>query len=81
MPKPSLAEPYSTLEHELIETFIAGHHEWRPDLSYPESYSDMQGGVRALMRMFDIKRRPVAITVKDIVAEKYEDCDCGNCKK
>jgi len=61
MPKPSLAEPFRTLENQLIETFVAGHKEWRPDLAYPESYSDMQGGMMAVMRMFDIKRRPIAI--------------------
>ena len=61
MPKPSLAEPFRTLEWQLTETFLAGHHEWRPDLPYPESNSDMQGGMMALMRMFEIKRRPIAI--------------------
>lgn len=61
MPKPTLKEPLHSLEHEMIETFLAGHHLYRPDLSYPESHSDMQGGIRALLRMFDIKRRPLAV--------------------
>lgn len=64
MPKRSLAEPFSTLESEIIETLIAGHKEWRPDLGYPESHSDMQGAVRGLLRMFDVKRRPIAIELK-----------------
>jgi hypothetical protein len=60
MPKPTLAEPFHTLEHQIIETLLAGHHEWRPDLSYPESHSDMSGAVRGLLRMFDVKRLPIA---------------------
>lgn len=61
MPKPQLQEPWNRLEGEIIETLIAGHKEWRPDLSFPESYSDMQGAVRGLLRMFDVKRRPLSI--------------------
>lgn len=57
MPKPSLAAPWNDLEHDIIATLIAGHKEWRPDLAYPESHSDMQGAVRGLLRMFDVKRR------------------------
>lgn len=67
MPKPSLDAKYHDLETALIETFLAGHHEWRPDLKYPESASDMSGGMRALMRMFDIKRRPIALERADIL--------------
>lgn len=37
MPKPKLKAEFDTLEQELIETFLAGHKLWRPDLSYPES--------------------------------------------
>lgn len=61
MPKPPLREDFAKLESDMIETFLAGHHKWRPDLSYPESHSDMQGGMRALLKMFEIKRRPIAI--------------------
>lgn len=67
MPKPSLKEPYRTLENEIISTLVAGHKEWRPDLSYPESYSDMQAAVRGLLRMFDVKRFPIALEMKDLV--------------
>lgn len=66
MAKRSLVEPYNTLENEIINTLIAGHKEWRPDLSYPESYSDMQAAVRGLLRMFDVKRRPIALEMKDL---------------
>lgn len=71
MAKPSLKEPYKTLESNIIETLVAGHKEWRPDLAYPESHSDMQAAVRGLLRMFDVKRRPIAISMADIV-EKEE---------
>jgi len=67
MPKPSLKEPFRSLECAIIETLIAGHKEWRPDLSYPESHSDMQAAVRGLLRMFDVKRRPIALESKDLI--------------
>lgn len=66
MPKPQLREPYRTQEAEIIETLLAGHREWRPDLLYPESRSDMQGAVRGLLRMFDVRRRPIALAVGDL---------------
>ena len=61
MPKPTLKEPLFTLESQVIETMLAGLKVWRPDLSYPESFSDMQGCVRALLIMYEIKRRPIAV--------------------
>jgi hypothetical protein len=64
MAKQSLKEPDATLESQIIETLIAGHREWRPDLPYPESHSDMQGAVRGLLRMFEVKRRPLPIELK-----------------
>lgn len=63
MPKPTLTREYQTLCHEIIETFLAGHKQWRPDLSYPESHSDMMAGAHALVQMFEIKRRPIAIAL------------------
>jgi hypothetical protein len=70
MPKPRLKPEYSKLAGDLIETFLAGHHQWRPDLPYPESHSDMDGGVRALLRMFEIKRRPIPLEREDILADE-----------
>lgn len=61
MAKRTLAPQQAQLEADIIATLIAGHKEWRPDLSYPESHSDMQGAVRGLLRMFDVKRRPIAV--------------------
>ncbi len=59
MSKPQLIEADKILENQLIETMIAGHKLWRPDLDYPESYSDMQACARAVISMFEIKRRPI----------------------
>lgn len=67
MPKPSLKEPFYSLENDIIETLVAGHKEYRPDLSYPQSHSDMQAAVRGLLRMFDIKRRAIALTIADLI--------------
>ncbi len=72
MSKPSLRQEYKTLETEIIETLLAGHHEWRPDLAYPQSHSDMQGAVRGLLRMFDVKRRPIGLRIEDLL-ERQED--------
>lgn len=69
MAKPELRPPFDTLTREIIETFLAGHHEWRPDLAYPQSHSDMLGGAMALVRMFEITRRPVALDRKEIRQE------------
>ena len=61
MPKPTLFPADELLEREIIATLLAGLKEWRPDLHYPESHSDMQGCVRALMVMFEVKRRPLPV--------------------
>lgn len=74
MPKPDLTPEFQKLESELIETFIAGHREWRPDLPYPQSHSDMSGGMRAVLRMFDVKRKPIALERAEILKkEKTND--------
>ncbi len=59
MPKPFLWPETAALESDLVATLLAGLKEWRPDLAYPESHSDMQACVRAALRMFDIKRLPL----------------------
>ncbi len=61
MPKPILQEPYNTLAYELVETMLAGHHEWRYDLTYPESHSDLMGCALGVLKMFEVKRRPLAL--------------------
>lgn len=64
MPKPPLIERDAQLESDIIATLIAGHKQWRPDLEYPESHSDMQGAVRGLLQMYDIKRLPLPRRLK-----------------
>lgn len=66
MSKPDLKEPYSTLENQIIETLTAGLKEWRPDLDYPQSYSDMQAAVRGLFQMFEVKRRALPMDLKSL---------------
>lgn len=70
MAKSSMKPEFDQLERALLETFLAGHHEARPDLPYPESHSDMQSGIRALLVMFEIKRRPLALEWKELYPSK-----------
>jgi len=64
MPKRLLIEKLAALESDIIDTLIAGHKEWRPDLDYPQSHSDMQGAVRGLLKMFRVERLPIARDLK-----------------
>lgn len=66
MAKSRLKPEFDLLEQEILDTFLAGHHEARPDLAYPQSHSDMQSGIRALLVMFDITRRPLARDWKEL---------------
>lgn len=59
MPKPRLIRDHEILEQQIVETMLAGLKEWRSDLAYPESHSDMQAAVRGLLRMFEVTRRPL----------------------
>lgn len=70
MAKPSLKPPFDQLAVDIRETFLAGHHLYRPDLPYPQSHSDMQGGIIALLKMFDIKRRPIALEFKELLPKE-----------
>lgn len=54
---------------EMVETMTAGLHQWRPDLNYPDSYSDWHACLVPLMQMYDIKRRPIALKIEDIEEE------------
>lgn len=71
MPKPNLMPPWDKLESDIIDSLIAGHQQWRPDLDYPQSHSDMQGAVRGLLQMFEIKRRPLPFKLPIL------ECKCG----
>lgn len=57
MSKPALKPEYRLLESELIQTAQSGLQRYRPDLDYPESYSDMQACVRAIMQRFELTFR------------------------
>ncbi len=72
MPKPSLKPEFQELENQMLDTTRAGLHEWRPDLDYPESCSDMKACIRGLLKMFEIKRRPLGLSNKDIQAEEKD---------
>jgi hypothetical protein len=65
--KPSLREPFATLASDLIETMTGGLHEWRPDLDYPQSHSDWQGCIRAVLRKYDVKLRAVPRDTAEIL--------------
>ena len=73
MPKPDLKPQSRQLEMDMIETALAGLREWRSDLTNPESTSDWQGCMRAVLKMFDVKRRPLALTNKDIEAPDKDE--------
>lgn len=64
MPKPPLFSDDAIIEREVIETLLAGLKEWRPDLAYPESHSDMSACVRGLLKMFDVKRKPLVSALR-----------------
>src|SRR5690348_7405608 len=66
MPKPFLREPYASLESDIAATMIAGLKEWRRDLNYPESHSDLQGCIRALLRKYEVKLRAIPLDRKEI---------------
>jgi hypothetical protein len=68
MPKPRLSEPYRSLEADIINVLLTGLHQWRPDLDYPQSQSDMQGAVRNLITMFNVKRRdePFSLPIDEV---------------
>lgn len=70
MPKPRLSPELEQLERDMIETFLAGLKQWRSDLNYPESHSDMQAGIRGLLQMYDIKRAPLP---KELTLARQED--------
>lgn len=55
MPKQSLGGEDKYLQRMMIETFMAGCQG-----AWPKSTSDLEWGIRALMKMFDCRRLPLA---------------------
>lgn len=77
MPKAPLISELALLESDVIHTMLAGLREYRSDLDYPESYSDMQACARGLFRMFVVQRRTLGLTYGDIHEPKPECVICG----
>lgn len=59
MSKPQLFGDQNILERQIIETMVAGLQQWRPDLTYPASHSDLMACARGIMQMFDLERLPL----------------------
>ena len=57
MPPKTLCPGMATLESQLVQTMRAGHEA-------PKSLSDWQFCARAVIRMFHIERRPLAIDLE-----------------
>jgi hypothetical protein len=51
-----LKKDFRNLYNEMLETFMAGCRG-----EYPKSHSDLEHGLAALIKMFEIKRRPIAL--------------------
>lgn len=63
-PKPFIKSEFGA--GEIINTLLAGHHYWRPDLEYPKSHSDMQGAVEGLLLKYEVKLRPLPLDRNDL---------------
>jgi hypothetical protein len=79
MAKPALREPFHTIMENIAQAMVDGLHNWRPDLSYPESYSDMQGCILELMSRFELLPRRVPLKLADMVADGVAAPRCGCC--
>lgn len=55
MAPPTLGPNDEVLIQQMIETFMAGRSN-----SYPSSHSDLKWSFISIIRMFDVKRRPLA---------------------
>lgn len=65
----TLKKEHRVLAQELSETFFVGCRN-----GFPRSSSDMSYGIAAILKMFEVKRRPIAIDVyaseEELVAEE-----------
>lgn len=57
---------------DIIATLCAGHHRMRPDLSFPESNSDMTWAVLGLLRKYDVVLRPLPRDMDELVAPEVD---------
>jgi len=70
MPNPPLREPFATLSRDLLAAMVAGLHDWRPDLNYPESHSDMQACVLGILSRFELTPRVAPLDLKDMIRSR-----------
>lgn len=66
MAKRPLFGTTALIESEITDTMLAGLKQFRPDLHYPESHSDMQACIRALLQVYEVRRRPLPEPLKYI---------------
>lgn len=70
MSRATLKPAFEKLETDILETFMDGCVKVD---GYPKSHSDVQGGIRALLKRFDIKARPIPLDWADLFAPATED--------
>lgn len=56
MPQAPLIDEQKVMASSMMSSFMAAFKQFRPDLDYPESASDMQAGFRGVLRMFNVSR-------------------------
>lgn len=64
MSRSTLRAPFDAIEVEMARTFFEGCHQ-----SYPQSHSDMQGGLRALLKRFDVQPRAIPLDWAELFPE------------
>jgi hypothetical protein len=72
-PKPQPTD--SQFADELLAAMVVGLHEWRPDLDFPESYSDLLACAFEVLARFDIQPRETPFRVKDMAWPQAPDAD------
>jgi hypothetical protein len=58
-----LPEPLASLETDLIDAFLAGL--WLQKSGYPASHSDLQAGMRAVLRRYELVERAEPVPAID----------------
>jgi hypothetical protein len=66
-PMTQMKDEFQRLAHDMAETAYAARGN-----SYPESHSDLESCMYHLIKMFEIRRRPIALEWKDMRKEKGE---------
>ncbi len=58
---------YRELMSQMLDTFMAARHG-----QYPQSHSDLEVCLGSLIKMFEIKRRPIALDRLHMTEEEYD---------